>query len=214
MKSFFIRIIFLLFPERCVVCKKESISLCKTCLQTFPLAPYQEDSWVHSLFSYKDRGVRNTIHALKFKHTRSIADYFSPLIHEMIQEIEANKITLKENEKIILLPVPKMLAHVRTRGFDAMWYLCTKIKEQDKTRYIISNDSIIRINTKAQTGLTRKERLTNMHNSFKLVHKDMFHNQNVYIIDDVTTTGSTLRELQKICLSSGAKKVQAVTIAH
>ncbi len=214
MKAFFLHLISFLFPETCVVCGKGNVSVCEKCLQNFPLAPYQEDPWVHSLFSYQDHGVRNAIHALKFKHMRSVADCFAPLMHEAIQEIQATNIALHEQMKIALLPVPKMKAHVRVRGFDAMEYLCNKIHEQDPLRYKVCGNAVVRLNTKAQTGLTRKERLVNMQDAFQVVMPEMLANQTIYIIDDVTTTGSTLRELEKACLQVGAKKVRAVTIAH
>lgn len=188
--------------------------MCEMCLQTFPLAPFQSDVWMHSLFSYQDRGVRNAIHALKFKHMRSVANCFAPLIHQAIQEMQGRDITLNEQLRVILLPVPKMKVHVRTRGFDAMEYLCNKIQEQDSPHYEVCSKAIVRLNTQAQTGLTRKERLVNMHNAFHVVAPKMLVNKIIYIIDDVTTTGSTLRELEKVCLHAGAKKVYAVTIAH
>lgn len=214
MESLFSRIISFIFPETCVVCGKGTVSVCEICLQNFPEAPFQEDSWMHSLFSYQDRGVRNAIHALKFKHMRSVANCFAPLMHEAIQEIQAAAIAMNSQEKIVLLPVPKMKAHVRTRGFDAMEYLCNKIQEQDSSHYEICNKAIIRVNTKAQTGLTRKERLQNMRNAFQVVAPKILAERTIYIIDDVTTTGSTLRELEKVCLQAGAQKVCAVTIAH
>lgn len=214
MKSFFSRIISFLFPETCVVCGKGNVSVCEMCLQSFLLAPYQEDPWIHSLFSYQDHGVRNTIHALKFKHMRSVANCFAPLMHEAIQEIRGADIALNKQTQVILLPVPNMKTHVRIRGFDAMEYLCNKIQEQEPVRYKVCSKAIVRLNTKAQTGLTRKERLINMHDAFHVVAPKMLVSKIIYIIDDVTTTGSTLRELEKVCFQAGAKKVSAITIAH
>lgn len=214
MKSFFTRIISLLFPETCVACNKEGDSLCKTCIQTFPLAPYIEEPWIHCLFSYQDKKVHDTIHAFKFNHVQSIANHVAPLMHETIQDIRAQHLSLKETETITLLSIPKMQAHVHKRGFDAVLHLCKRIAMHDKNKYMVNNDSIVRINTKAQVGLSRQERLLNMRGAFRVMNKDTLNNKTICIIDDVMTTGSTLRELRKVCLEADAKEVFAVTIAH
>jgi competence protein ComFC len=39
-------------------------------------------------------------------------------------------------------------------------------------------------------------------------------NRNIILIDDVTTTGATLKEAKKILKKSGAKNIIAFTIAH
>ncbi len=214
MKSFFSYIISLLFPETCVTCGKENTSLCQTCIQGFPISPYIEEPWIHALFSYQDRKVRTAIHALKFKHVGSIVNHLAPLIHETIQDTRAQNIELRKENSITLLPVPKMKAHIHTRGFDAILELCKSIKTQNESQYDICKDSIVRVNTKAQVGLSREERLVNMKNAFRVVHRKSLHNKTICIIDDVMTTGSTLRELRKVCLEAGAKEVFAITIAH
>lgn len=214
MKSFFSYIISLLFPETCATCGKENTSLCQTCIQKFPISPYINEPWIHALFSYQDKKVRTTIHALKFKHVGSIVNHLAPIIHETIQDTCSQNIELRENSIITLLPVPKMQAHIHTRGFDAMLQLCKAIQRQNESEYEVCSDSIVRVNTKAQVGLSREERLVNMKNAFRVIHGKSLHNKTICIIDDVMTTGSTLRELRKVCLGAGAKDVFAVTIAH
>jgi predicted amidophosphoribosyltransferase len=39
-------------------------------------------------------------------------------------------------------------------------------------------------------------------------------NMHVIIIDDVTTTGATVKELRAMCLEAGAKSVYACALAH
>lgn len=214
MKSFLWHIISVLFPETCVLCGKEDTSLCESCIQTFLPAPYIEDTWIHSLFSYQDRKVRDTIHAFKFKRIKSIAEHFAPLIHETIQNIYEQKLLAGKVGRINLLPIPKMQSHINIRGFDAVSYLCEKISLYDKNRYTINTYSVLRTNRKAQVGLSREQRLVNMRNAFHVVNKEALRGESVCIIDDVMTTGSTLREIRKVCLEAGAKEVFAITIAH
>lgn len=213
MKSFFTRIISFLFPETCVVCKKEGVSLCTSCTQNLPLAPFLDETWMHTLFSYQDKKVRTIVHALKFNHTQSIATHIAPLLRDVLQDIQGQSLDLK-NEVLILLPVPRMQTHLKQRGFDAVLHLCKEITHVNTHQYQIVHNAIVRTNTRAQVGLSRSERLTNMKNAFKIISPESLGNHRICIVDDVITTGSTLRELRKICLEARAKEVFAITIAH
>lgn len=197
-----------------MICKKEDTSLCQNCIQKLPKATFLEDPWMHSLFSYQDTRVRKIVHALKFNHTRSIANHLGLHLHDLIQNTLSDKIKLNENNLITLLPVPRMQSHLNARGCDATLALCESVKAQDNNQYGIEKTSVIRVNTKAQVGLSRQARLLNMKDAFRVVDKDALNNKIICIIDDVITTGSTLRELRKVCLEAGAKEVFAVTIAH
>ena len=214
MKLFFTKIISILFPETCVICGKANISFCQDCIQELPKASFLEDPWMHSLFSYQNKQVRKVVHALKFNRTQSIANHLGPHLHELIQNTISDKITLDEKSLLTLLPVPRMQLHLNTRGFDAILALCESIKVQNSNQYVIENTSIIRVNTKAQVGLSRQERLLNMKDAFHVKDTTTLLGSTVCIIDDVITTGSTLRELKKVCLAAGAKEVFAITIAH
>lgn len=213
MKSLFIKIISLLFPERCVVCKKDGTSLCTSCIQTLPVSTFLEEPWMHSLFSYQDSRVRAIVHALKFDHTQSIGDIIAPLINDLIKDIEARDLIHKQ-KPLTIIPVPRMQVHVKKRGFDAVSYISKALYAQDTTKYEIHDNIVIRTNTKAQVGLGRQERLTNMKDAFKILNTHKIQDRRICIIDDVTTTGSTLRELRNNLLQAGTREVFAVTIAH
>lgn len=214
MKPFFLKIISILFPETCIICKKENVSLCQNCIQNFPKAPFIQEPWVYSLFSYQDKHVRSIIHALKFNHTQSIADHLGQHLYELLQSTVSNNLVLKNDSVVTLIPVPRMQSHIKQRGFDDVLALCKSIVEQNKKEFQIENTSIIRVNTKPQVGLSRHERLINMKNAFCIVSKNTLRDRIIYIVDDVMTTGSTLHELRKVCLEAGAKEVYAITVAH
>ena len=55
-----------------------------------------------------------------------------------------------------------------------------------------------RKHTRRQTGLERKERLRNLENTFMLIDGAPIQgNETILIVDDITTTGSTINELAK-----------------
>jgi len=60
--------------------------------------------------------------------------------------------------------------------------------------------------TKSQFGLKLKERKENVKNAFILNTKYSILNANVFLVDDILTTGSTLLEAANILKRNGAKK--------
>ena len=67
-------------------------------------------------------------------------------------------------------------------------------------------------NTKSQVGKKRAERLDNLENAF-LADRRKCHGKTYLLLDDVSTTGSTLRECAKALREAGATKIYAITMA-
>jgi NAD(P)-dependent dehydrogenase (short-subunit alcohol dehydrogenase family) len=74
--------------------------------------------------------------------------------------------------------------------------------------------ALIRLrNTSAQTGLDAKARRRNLHEAFA-VRADAELPAHVAILDDVMTTGTTLRECARVLLRSGVKRVDVWALAR
>ncbi len=65
--------------------------------------------------------------------------------------------------------------------------------------------------TKKQANLKKEERLENVRGAFEAKRKSP---ENIILVDDVFTTGATLRECCKILKKAGAKKVWGLTLAR
>jgi len=71
--------------------------------------------------------------------------------------------------------------------------------------------------TKTQVGLTQTERQENIKDAFVLKKQVVlpFKNQKqVFLVDDVSTSGATLREAAKVLKKAGVAKVWGITLAH
>ena len=68
---------------------------------------------------------------------------------------------------------------------------------------------------KHQAGLTQKERLENLKDTFSISpeNKDKIKGKKILIIDDVFTTGATLSECAKVLKSQKPKSVSSLTFA-
>jgi predicted amidophosphoribosyltransferase len=73
---------------------------------------------------------------------------------------------------------------------------------------------LVRIkNTKPQVKLTAAERKTNVKDCFEWLGGNL-NNKNIILIDDVTTTGSTLNECAKALKNAGAGEVWGLAVAN
>jgi len=68
--------------------------------------------------------------------------------------------------------------------------------------------------TKPQAGLNEAERRENLKDSFVVRRPENIAGKRVLLVDDVFTTGATLRAAAKALKSAGVKRVSAVTLAR
>lgn len=78
----------------------------------------------------------------------------------------------------------------------------------------LSRENLIRIkHTKPQNRLNRYDRMKNIEGVFKIVDSTEFKNKEILIIDDIITTGATIKECAKILIEEGqTNKVHALAI--
>ena len=68
--------------------------------------------------------------------------------------------------------------------------------------------------TKPQIKLSAKEREENLKGAFFVKNPAEFKGKNVFLVDDVYTTGSTMQECANVLRTLGIKKVFGLTIAR
>ena len=59
---------------------------------------------------------------------------------------------------------------------------------------MFSNVLIKHKNTKTQSLLNLEERKNNLKGCFKVMNKDLLENKKVFLVDDIYTTGTTVKE--------------------
>ena len=111
-----------------------------------------------------------------------------------------------------IIPVPIHTNRRKSRGYNQVELLLPAF---DKINIPYYTDIVERIiDTPHQTGLSRKDRLTNLDGSFKVIDKKQVKGKSILIIDDVYTTGATLNELSKVLYKAKAKTVYCMSLAH
>lgn len=92
-----------------------------------------------------------------------------------------------------LVPVPLYKRSLRQRGYNQSLLLAQYV--QEKTGLDLRDDLVVKIRpTKEQKHLEGKKRLANLKGS--MVVKDEIYDKKILLIDDIFTTGSTVKSIQ------------------
>lgn len=126
---------------------------------------------------------------------------------EIISEIMIEKLLERNLSEIVLTFVPMHPRRERERGYNQSKILAETIaKKLDlKCQEVFEKVK----DTKFQVGLKKDQRQENLKNAFAVKKAP----EEMIIVDDVITTGTTISELVKVAKASGIKKVTALIAA-
>jgi len=171
-----------------------------------------EFPFIRSLFSYKDKLIRELIWQIKYKKNKHAIKCAGYALYKELCEKYSNTVN---TEKIILIPIPISKSRRKERGYNQCELLIDEIIHFDlEKRFSKDFNILIRIkDIEKQTFKNRNERISNINNIFNVIKIENTE-QKLIIIDDVTTTGSTLKEAYNKLTDSGYTRIEALTIAH
>ncbi|MBF1034396.1 MAG: ComF family protein [Candidatus Nanosynbacter sp.] len=122
-----------------------------------------------------------------------------------IEASEMMNTKIQEIRKIILVPLPTIRKHIRERGFDHTLRLCFELEEFLQKRLddfgisVEYQSLLVRKNKTVQVGKEKKERVKQAEKAYGIREGIKIENKTLYIlVDDVTTTGSSLAAAKKI----------------
>ncbi len=219
--NFINTILNILFPIYCIVCGKSGYSICKKCILLSPTAERESLSWIYPIFDYRHIPIKKSIWLLKYKRKRNLAKIFGEVMYERIVE-ELSELSILNNFcDPLIIPIPLSKKRYRERGYNQSLLLAEHIVKLDKknpfpSNLVLLNNILLKVkDTEHQARLKdRNRRLENLSGSFIVKNKNLINERNIILIDDVATTGATLKEAKKKLKENGAKKIIAFTIAH
>lgn len=148
-----------------------------------------------------------------FKYKPYLADLKKSLVELFYESIIQQEIFQKAYYfSPVLVPIPLYGKRLRSRGYNHSKLLAEGLAEKLGLRL---SDLLQRTKeTKSQFGLKLKERKENLRNAFIINTRYKIHNPNVFLVDDILTTGSTLLEGARALKKNGAKKVWGLVLAR
>ncbi|BCB95093.1 hypothetical protein JZK55_00150 [Dissulfurispira thermophila] len=110
-----------------------------------------------------------------------------------------------------IIPVPLHPNRLYKREFNQTASISRHLSKNLKIPLMI--DVLKKIKeTPPQTDVSGKERFKNIRNAFKVCRE--INGMNLLLIDDVITTGATIRECSKVLIKAGAKSVVVIALAR
>ncbi len=221
----------LLFPPRCVNCKRVGALLCGTCLAAIdsPAPPrcrrcgqslstpsgicatcrVHPPTTTRILFAAWHEGpAREAIHALKYKGQRHIAPVLAHLLAEQLQR-DADAAHAGAFDLITCVPLHP--ARKAERGYNQAELLARETARLTRRRYL---DTLDRVRATAdQVGLDPAARRANVQGAFAAAPSRV-SGRNVLLVDDVCTTGATLDACATALFQAGARSVFGLTVTR
>lgn len=181
----------------CKVCGIPSVSeqttICGACLKI--RQPFSKILY----YGLYEGNLRKAIHLLKFNGIKRLAHPLSRLLLE-----------LPIPKADLIIPVPLHLKRLREREFNQTALIGHCLSKELKIQLIINNLIKTR-ETPPQTSLNRKERLENVKKAFSAYG---ISGADILLVDDVITSGATVRECSQSLAQAGAKSVTVLALAH
>ena len=191
----------LIFPQRCIGCMQLGLTICSQCrLLWHPhiFRTHVDTLPVTSSILYSPIAARILV-AAKEANQRS-AD---TLIIDAMQHILENY--KGDIANLTFIPMPSSKKAIRKRGRNFIEFVCEELNIS------YSNVLFHKRSVKDQSGLNAEERRSNLVGAFGLESSVRIYGD-IVLIDDVVTTGSTLREARR-ALSAGGLQVSAAITA-
>lgn len=192
----------------CQVCGRplttgsQHISLCSGCHRQRP--PFD---LARAVGPYEG-SLRQAIHQLKFKGRKSLAPLLASLMLETIQQHP------QFLQCAAILSVPLSRQRQWERGFNQAELLAGEVARGLKLP-LLSGVLIKKKETPPQTGLHRDQRKQNLKDAFQIKASVVdIQGQNLLLIDDVFTTGSTASAIVETLKAAGAGKIFVITLAN
>lgn len=202
----------LLFPQKCIECKKEEGLLCQSCYQKIYFSPYLfeiENKLPVYLAMRKSLLLKKMVHRFKYDFKEEIGDLFGTFLLKTL-------ITFKNDfSNTIFVPIPIHYSKKFSRGFNQTELLSNYLSKKTKA---LSVNLLFR--TKCglvQAGLSREERFNNVKDIFTInqsVFVPTYISKEIILIDDIVTTGATLENASLVLKKQGFKKIEALAICH
>jgi competence protein ComFC len=151
-----------------------------------------------SLYVYNDF-LKEVIAKIKYRGDAELMKAFYPVMCSKLKGFFGDT---------ILVPIPLSNERHYERGFNQADIIARGFNSG------VHNLLKRKTHEEKQSKKNRHERIKKKDNPFRVIDKDQIKGHSILLIDDVYTTGSTLRYAAKVLIEAGAKSVSSITLGR
>ncbi len=159
-----------------------------------------------TLASYHDSAVQDAIRALKFEHNSDAQKLLSALLDDFLLEDILER-AREHGTRSYGISIPLSPRRIQERGYNQVDYVVSHTHAVTGAYLQYVPHCLIRTrDTAPQTTLHKRERHRNVHGAFAVpkAYTHLLAGTQVYLFDDVATTGATLAEAASALRTHGA----------
>lgn len=232
----------LFFPIRCLICEKSYSPadgsrsyLCTLCLEKIKLksepecafcssrsingqtCPFcRQEHYLDFLWAatdYQESIVKKALWAFKYRFIIDLKLPLSRLLVAYLRQKKLDKLLENYRQQLLIIPIPLHRRRLNWRSYNQSKLLAQELAAE--FHLSMAPNALTRIgHKKPQAEIEDKiERAKNIKNIFVSPEPEKIKNKIILLIDDVSTTGSTLDEGARILKQVGARKVIGLVIA-
>lgn len=151
--------------------------------------------------------LQQAIHIFKFQKKKGFARHLIQLINAHIPA-DCDVATYD-----FILPIPIHKKRLRERGFNQATLLADGIAETTGVP-VLTGTLVRKRHTVAQSSLDREARQQNIVGAFDVAEPDIIRGKRLLVIDDVFTTGATIREAVSELWTADPAEIDVLTLAR
>ena len=216
MNAIYEAVIQFLFPPRCPSCRayvEKEGQWCESCLSeilrnknlAYDAEVRRYISPIVAIGKY-DKGLKDLIHELKYQNDFAALPYIYTVLDRLDDEWQQ---FFADFDYVI--PVPLHAEKLKRRGFNQVDRIFSPWAKAHGLHYA---DILIRTKkTKSQYSLNPSERSINLHAAFALKKDISVVNAKCLLLDDIFTTGNTLKNCARVLKEHGAHSVSGLVLA-
>lgn len=204
----------ILFPPRCVFCRKFIKSgrdlICDDCESSLPYTHGAEKKG--DFFSvciaplYYEDDVRESLHRFKFKDATGYAKTYGKLLADAVRDKLAGRYDL-------ISWVPLSRNRLKERGYDQAMLLALATALELDDVAVSTLEKPLEAEKQSLMGSAERRR-ANISGAYRATDPELVDGKRILLIDDIVTTGATLSECARTLLDAGAKEVLCAAVAQ
>ncbi|MBT6691140.1 ComF family protein [Candidatus Parcubacteria bacterium] len=206
-----------IWPQFCLGCNREGSLCCGYCLNDILLVepkkitwPDSDDHYFDACFvccEYQNKLVQKIVKQFKYSYLENLSTILVNILEKQARHLALGRNTIITN-------VPLHPRKQKQRGFDQTEILAKQLARQLNLSYspLLKRTKA----TKTQAQLSKIDRQKNVSGVFKALHTASANSgrgTEILLIDDITTTGSTLNQAAKALKDADYQKITCLVLA-